>query len=177
MFLTNSIPNWSGNYKPGASQTSGEWGPCRLELVAASALGRASLISRLHGLANTPTTAGRPPADNCLGSPVIVGEGLCAAASRSRLWRRYRGHSNRGPSTAGSRTKNVSGYIVKRASPPANRKVAVHHGRTLRRCSGRRMSVVGGIVLQKSFCTGVQKFSGPWARSSDRDARDLIASR
>ena len=108
------------------------------------ALGRTSLISRLHGLANAPTTAGRPPADNCLGSPVIVGEGLCAAASRSRLWRRYRGHSNRGPSTAGSRTKNVSGYIVKRASPPANRKVAVHHGRTLRRCSGRRMSIVGG---------------------------------
>jgi hypothetical protein len=33
------------------------------------------------------------------------------------------------------------------------------------------------IVLQNSFCTGVQKFCGLQARLSCKDARDLIASR
>jgi hypothetical protein len=33
------------------------------------------------------------------------------------------------------------------------------------------------IVLQKSFCTGDQKFCGLQARLSCKDVRDLIASR
>jgi len=33
------------------------------------------------------------------------------------------------------------------------------------------------IVLQKSFCTGVQKFCGPLVRLSCKDAGDLIATR
>jgi hypothetical protein len=32
------------------------------------------------------------------------------------------------------------------------------------------------IVLQKSFCTGDQKFWGPLARLSCKDVRDLIAA-
>jgi hypothetical protein len=31
------------------------------------------------------------------------------------------------------------------------------------------------ILLQKSFCTGDQKFSGLWARLSCKDVGDLIA--
>jgi len=34
-----------------------------------------------------------------------------------------------------------------------------------------------GIVLQKSFCTGDQKFCGLQARLSRKDVRDLITSR
>jgi len=38
-------------------------------------------------------------------------------------------------------------------------------------------SAIGRIVLQKSFCTGDQKFCGLQARLSCKDVRDLIASR
>jgi hypothetical protein len=31
------------------------------------------------------------------------------------------------------------------------------------------------MLLKKSFCTGDQKFSGPWARVSCKDVGDLIA--
>jgi hypothetical protein len=34
-----------------------------------------------------------------------------------------------------------------------------------------------GILLQKSFCTGDQKFCGLQVRLSRKDVRDLIASR
>ena len=39
------------------------------------------------------------------------------------------------------------------------------------------MSALTPIVLQKSFCTGDQKFCGLQARLSRKDVRDLIASR
>ena len=32
-------------------------------------------------------------------------------------------------------------------------------------------------IVEKSLCTGGQKFSGPWARLSRRDSGDLIAQR
>jgi hypothetical protein len=38
-----------------------------------------------------------------------------------------------------------------------------------------RMSVVGVIVLQKSFSTTDQKFAGLWMRFSIQYVRDLIA--
>jgi hypothetical protein len=43
---------------------------------------------------------------------------------------------------------------------------------------GRRPAASGlpGILLQKSFCTEVQKFCGLWARLSCKYVRDLIAS-
>jgi hypothetical protein len=41
----------------------------------------------------------------------------------------------------------------------------------------RSMSVVAPIVLQKSFCTGDQKFCGPQARLSCKHVRDRNASR
>ena len=37
--------------------------------------------------------------------------------------------------------------------------------------------VIGGIVLQKSFCTDDQKFCGLLARFSCKDVRGPIASR
>jgi len=39
------------------------------------------------------------------------------------------------------------------------------------------LSAMPPIVLQKSFCTGDQKFCGLQARPSCKDVRDLIASR
>jgi hypothetical protein len=36
------------------------------------------------------------------------------------------------------------------------------------------MSVVRGIVLQKSFCTYQHKFSGPYARRSNNHLRDYV---
>jgi hypothetical protein len=41
----------------------------------------------------------------------------------------------------------------------------------------REASGVPSIVLQKSFCSGDQKFCGLKARLSCKDVRDLIASR
>jgi hypothetical protein len=41
---------------------------------------------------------------------------------------------------------------------------------------GVAVSAIGVIVLQKSLCTGDQKFSGPQARFSCKDVRGLIAS-
>jgi hypothetical protein len=41
----------------------------------------------------------------------------------------------------------------------------------------RRQSASTSILLQKSFCTGDEKFCGLQARLSCKDVRDLIASR
>jgi hypothetical protein len=47
------------------------------------------------------------------------------------------------------------------------------------RCGGSRqrgaMPAIEVIVLQKSFCTADQKFSGLYARLSCKDVGDLIA--
>jgi hypothetical protein len=43
--------------------------------------------------------------------------------------------------------------------------------------SEQMWSGLASIVLQKSFCTGDQKFCGLQARLSCKDVRDLIASR
>ena len=44
-------------------------------------------------------------------------------------------------------------------------------------CAAIKCPLSGGIVLQKSFCTGDQKFCGLQARLSCKDVRDLVASR
>jgi hypothetical protein len=41
-------------------------------------------------------------------------------------------------------------------------------------CCGARVRF-WQILLQKSFCTGDQKFSGPYTRFSGKDVGDLIA--